>query len=120
MSARFTVKPTHVLPDSDNAWSWNSTPSQSLSRRSSQNFDTSRDIFPKVEEHPVSLQDLDSNPPRPKRALPRGRWSNAMRRKYEPASQFVKRQRTLRHSDVGSSTQLDVDFEGEDEDEDDE
>ncbi|KAF8553558.1 hypothetical protein OG21DRAFT_1509999 [Imleria badia] len=96
----------------------NTTPSQSLSRRSSQSFDSSREILPKVEEHPVSLQDLDPNPPRPKRTLPRSRLSNSMRRKDEPASQLVKRQRTHRHSDVGSSSQLlTVVFKGEEEEE---
>lgn len=115
MNARFTVKLTQTLPDSGDAC--NNTSSQSLSRRSSQNFDASREIFPKVEEHPVSLQDLNPNPPRPKRALPKGRLSNTTRRKDDPASQIVKRQRTLRHSDVGSSSQLRVVFKGEDEDE---
>lgn len=110
----FMVKLTHDLPDSDNTC--NSTPSQSLSRRSSQNFDTSRDILPKVEEHPVSLHDLNPNPPRPKRALPKSRLSNNMRRKDEPPPQIIKRQRTHRHSNTGSSSQvLGVVFKGEDE-----
>lgn len=39
-----------------------------------------------------------------------------MRRKDESASQLVKRQRTQRYSDVGSSSQLlEVVFKGEDE-----
>ncbi|KAF8141482.1 hypothetical protein EV363DRAFT_1204240 [Boletus edulis] len=84
----------------------NTTPSRSLSRMDSQNFDTSHEILPKVEEHPVSLQELNSNPPRPKRTLPRSRLSDSMRRKDEPAPQIVKRQRTHRYSDVGSSSQL--------------
>ena len=108
------VKPTHALPDSDNTCDYK--PSQSLSRRSSQNFDTSREILPKVEEHPVSLHDLNPNLPRPKRALPKSRLSNNMRRKDEPAPQIIKRQRTHRHSDVGLSSQLlGVVFKDEDE-----
>lgn len=80
-------------------------------------MDTSHEIHPKVEEHPVSLRLLIPDPPpRPKRALPKSRLSNTMRRKDEQASQFVKRQRTHRYSDVGSSSQLlEDDFKGEDE-----
>ncbi|KAH0836770.1 hypothetical protein J3R83DRAFT_8518 [Lanmaoa asiatica] len=94
----------------------NTTLSQGLSRSSSQDLESSREVLPKVEERPVSLQDLNPNPPRPKRALPKSRASTGMRRKGEQASQFIKRQRTHRYSDVGSSSQLlGVVFKGEDE-----
>ncbi|KAG9313118.1 hypothetical protein JVU11DRAFT_6568 [Chiua virens] len=87
--------------------------SQSLSRRSSHNFDISRELVPKVEEHLISLHDL--NPPRPKRALPKSRLANSMRHKDEQDPLLVKRQRTHRHSDVGSSSHhLRTLFKGED------
>lgn len=44
-----------------------------------------------------------------------------MRRKDEKASQFIKRQRTYRHSDAGSSSQLaNVVFKYEEDEEDEE
>ncbi|KAF9224052.1 hypothetical protein BS17DRAFT_780395 [Gyrodon lividus] len=89
----------------DNASSLSSP--QSLGRRSSQNFDISRDCLPKVEDLPVSFNAVAPNQPRPKRALPKSRLSYSVRHEdehfAEPPPQFVKRQRTIRNSDFDSS-----------------
>ncbi|KAF8839019.1 hypothetical protein BDN67DRAFT_1003970 [Paxillus ammoniavirescens] len=79
--------------------------SQNLNRRSSQNLDNARDRLPKVEDISVSLESMTPDQPRPKRALPKSRLSHSVRHRdehfAEPPPQFVKRQRTSRHSDIG-------------------
>ncbi|KIJ06936.1 hypothetical protein PAXINDRAFT_91239, partial [Paxillus involutus ATCC 200175] len=82
-----------------------SYPSQNISRRSSQNLDTSRDRLPKVEDISGSLESMTPDQPRPKRALPKSRLSRSVHHRdehfAEPPPHFVKRQRTSRHSDIG-------------------